>query len=206
MLLIQDSRICYDGKNYSASCENCGSKRTSKYKGSILRMLANKRCKKCLPNYRERSDLQRNKEGKWVSHCPKCGVEQAYTRKDHAKASERQGWMCKPCSNSSKNKPVGNKQRLYNKFRKSANNRKIDWNITFNDFTNCYTGYCALTGWELSMDYANCTASFDRIDSKKPYEIGNVQWVHTMVNMCKNKYPQDEFISMCKAVADKAKW
>lgn len=56
------------------------------------------------------------------------------------------------------------------------------------------------------MEYGNCTASFDRIDSSEGYTQGNVQWVHTMVNMCKNKYPQVDFIQMCKAVADKVKW
>jgi len=56
------------------------------------------------------------------------------------------------------------------------------------------------------MTYANCTASFDRIDSSTGYEKGNIQWVHVMVNMCKNKYSQDRFVEMCKAVADKVKW
>lgn len=205
MLEIQDSRICYDGKHYGARCEGCNKERTSKYKGSIRRMLANKHCKGCAPRYNQ-VDITKNLEGRWVSHCPKCGVEQTYTRPDHAKASERQGWLCRSCGVGTKNTPVGNERRLYNKFRKSANNRRISWDITFEDFTDCYTGTCALTGWELSMDYTNCTASFDRIDSKKPYEIENVQWVHTMVNMCKNKYPEDKFIEMCKAVADKVKW
>jgi hypothetical protein len=70
-------------------------------------------------------------------------------------------------------------------------------------FVETYNGQCALTGWDLSMGYSDCTASFDRIDSSKPYEPGNVQWVHSMVNMCKNKYSQDKFISMCKAVSQK---
>jgi len=56
------------------------------------------------------------------------------------------------------------------------------------------------------MDYGTCTASFDRIDSSKSYEVGNIQWVHTMVNMAKNKYPQEKFIEMCCAIADKVKW
>jgi hypothetical protein len=56
------------------------------------------------------------------------------------------------------------------------------------------------------MSYGSCTASFDRIDSTKPYDADNIQWVHTMVNMCKNKYAQGRFVEMCKAVADKVKW
>jgi hypothetical protein len=99
--------------------------------------------------------------------------------------------------------PVGDEMRSYNKFRKSANSRGIEWNLDFKEFMGCYTGECALTGWKLSMTYSDCTASFDRIDSSKPYELGNVQWVHAMVNMCKNKYSQDKFIAMCRAVATK---
>jgi hypothetical protein len=56
------------------------------------------------------------------------------------------------------------------------------------------------------MTYADQTASLDRIDSSKGYEIDNIQWVHVMVNMCKNKYPQDKFVEMCKAIASKVKW
>lgn len=204
MLEIQDSRISYDGEHYTANCENCGMQRISRYKVSIRRMLASKHCRKCAPHHK-RVDIPKNAEGKWVSHCPKCGAEQAYTRVDHARSSECQGWLCRGCSVSSKNNPVGDERRLYNKFRKAANNRGIAWNITFEDFIGCYTGECALTAWELAMGYGGCTASFDRIDSTKPYERGNVQWVHTMVNMSKNKYAQDQFISMCKAVADKAR-
>lgn len=56
------------------------------------------------------------------------------------------------------------------------------------------------------MEYGKCTASLDRIDSGQGYTNSNIQWVHSMVNMCKNKYPQDKFIEMCRAVADKVKW
>lgn len=33
------------------------------------------------------------------------------------------------------------------------------------------------------------------------YTEENVQWVHTMVNMSKNKYKQVDFINMCISVA-----
>lgn len=204
MLAIQDSRIFYDGSMYVSCCPKCNSRLSAKTKASIRRTLGNGYCRKCTTRYNS-SDVPKNSEGKWVSHCPKCGKEQAYTRPDHAKSSERQGWTCKSCSNRGENNSIGSKRRLYNKFKKSAGNRKIYWGITFKEFVGCYTGSCALTGWDLTMDYGNCTASFDRIDSKKPYELGNIQWVHTMVNMCKNKHSQEKFISMCKAVADKAK-
>lgn len=202
---ILDSRIFYDGQTYSAECPNCKTSKVSRYKLSIRRMLANGHCKNCAPRYNA-TGIQKTTDGKWVSHCPSCGAEQLYTRADHARSSERQGWTCRGCATKGKNTHVGDEKRLYNKFRKSANDRGIPWNITFQQFIACYDGKCALTGWDLSMSYGSCTASFDRIDSTKPYDADNIQWVHTMVNMCKNKYAQGRFVEMCKAVADKVKW
>jgi hypothetical protein len=45
------------------------------------------------------------------------------------------------------------------------------------------------------------TASLDRIDSLKGYEIGNLQWIHKDVNKMKNNLPQDRFIEICKMIA-----
>ena len=212
MLAIQDSRVIKDGEKWRAKCV-CQKTSLFATKNSALLMLERGSCRNCKKDYRNITDdvlVYKNANGKWCSTCASCGTEQAYTRKDHAKQSEAAGWRCRKCvaeaKGFSENLPVGNEQRLYNKFRKSANVRKIPWEIDFKDFVNCYTGKCSLTGWDLSMCYTNGTASFDRIDSDKPYEIGNVQWVHTMVNMCKNKYDQNKFIEMCRAIADKVKW
>ena len=46
------------------------------------------------------------------------------------------------------------------------------------------------------------TASLDRIDSKKGYIKGNLQWVHKDLNIMKNSYPNQYFIEMCKKVAN----
>jgi len=69
-----------------------------------------------------------------------------------------------------------------------------------------FTGYCALTNWEISIHYSEANASLDRINSNLGYTIDNIQWVHTMVNMSKNKYKEEDFIKMCCSVADKVKW
>jgi hypothetical protein len=66
---------------------------------------------------------------------------------------------------------------------------------------------CALSGIPLVFgnrsDYN--TASLDRIDSSKGYEIGNVQWVHKDINFMKRTYSQEYFIQMCKLVAENNK-
>lgn len=171
-------------------------------------------CRFCKKDYRSTKDkscgIYLNKDGKWCSRCDGCEKEQAYTRKDHAKQSFLQGWQCKTCVQQSKafqkNQHVGGMHRLFNKFKKSAKNRNIDWSLTFDEFCSGYTGYCALTNWNLSLKYSNTTASLDRINSSVGYTPENIQWVHSMINMCKNKYTQDKFIEMCKAVADREKW
>ncbi len=67
-------------------------------------------------------------------------------------------------------------------------------------------GTCALSGLPIEVprnhtERHKATASLDRIDSTRGYEVGNVQWVHKDINRMKNSYDQDYFISMCKAIA-----
>ena len=207
MLKINDSRISFLDDKFYAKCI-CGKTCGFTTKLCCLKMLKRGSCRYCKKDYRNIINdvpIYQNKDKKWCSICSGCGKEQAYTRKDHAKQSELSDWRCKKCVNGEKkfnnNRPVGDIKRLYNKFRKSANKRKINWNINIEDFEKCFTGKCKLTGWDISMSYSNSTASFDRINSSIGYEKNNIQWVHKMVNMCKNKYEQKDFIKMCKSIA-----
>jgi len=43
--------------------------------------------------------------------------------------------------------------------------------------------------------------SIDRIDNSKGYIEGNVQWVHKLANLMKNKFTDEEYIEMCEKVA-----
>jgi excinuclease UvrABC ATPase subunit len=208
---IVDSRISFDDGWLAQCC--CGKMVRFTTKNAALKMLARGRCRYCNKAYTkvtERAAIYQNNAGKWCSTCSGCGKEQAYTRKDHATQSELSDWQCKQCVAQAKgfssNKPVGDIQRLYNRFRKCANSRQIPWELKIQDFENAFTGKCGLTGWDISIYYRNETASLDRIDSKKPYLPDNIQWVHKMVNMTKNKYSQAKFVDMCKAVANKVKW
>jgi hypothetical protein len=148
-------------------------------------------------------NIFRRQDGKWCSNCSSCGIEQAYTRKDHAKQSSLSDWRCKKCNAKDKafsaNEAVGSKQRIFNKFKKSAKSRSMVWDLSIDDVFRSFNGKCALTDWDISLDYKQGTASLDRIDSNQGYILGNVQWVHSMVNMCKNKYDQERFVQMCVA-------
>ncbi len=63
---------------------------------------------------------------------------------------------------------------------------------------------CALSGLKLCFGRRGRdenTASLDRVDSSKPYQIGNVQWLHKHVNMMKLDHDQKYFIKLCKLIA-----
>jgi hypothetical protein len=62
---------------------------------------------------------------------------------------------------------------------------------------------CRLSGLPIGFGtrIGETTASLDRIDSSKPYEPGNVQWLHKRLNVMKREIPQQEFIELCHLVA-----
>lgn len=66
---------------------------------------------------------------------------------------------------------------------------------------------CSLSGIELFIDNRSHhnTASIDRIDSSKGYELSNIQWVHKHINFMKRDFTMDYFIDMCKKVVKQNK-
>jgi hypothetical protein len=209
MKTIYDSRIVVTDNKYIATC-HCGKKSLFNTKHGAHKMLSRNRCRFCCKTYQTAKHTQgfpniyRRADKKWCSTCSGCGKEQAYTRLGHARQSERADWQCKKCVGGGRkhNKDKDTeRQRIFEKYRLCAGSRNILWAVTFDDVFELYTGKCALTNWPLNLSFSNATASLDRIDSGKGYTRENIQWVHKMVNMCKNKYMQQDFISMCHAVA-----
>jgi len=100
--------------------------------------------------------------------------------------------------------------RFWSKFLYTADKRGKTIEITkeqaFEKFQK-QNNKCALTGislhfTKLTTNYWRYTnASIDRIDSDKQYSLDNIQWVEKRVNMMKQKYTQQEFIELCKLVA-----
>lgn len=81
-----------------------------------------------------------------------------------------------------------------------AEHRSIHVYITPNDLENLWNkqhGKCAITGDSLESVYK---ASLDRIDSSKPYEMGNIQWVTKQANLSKHKMTMNELIAFCEKV------
>lgn len=155
-------------------------------------------------------------DGRWYKPCSSCGEEQSYLRRNYAILSFMEGKLCKKCSNSTPENCSHKgwikdvlRYSFANKFKSSAKLRNIEWTLGFDYLADLLVdqGFkCALTGWDIkAKDVSNNTASLDRIDSSLGYAEGNVQWVHKMVNMCKQGYSQEEFLSMCRAVNENIK-
>jgi hypothetical protein len=205
---IINDKITLVNNKFLATCI-CGKSNSYSNKDTALNMLIRKTCAYCTVDHRNKNienfNIYLNENKKWCSRCPKCNIEQAYTRRSHAVESSKNATHCKKCASDlgkfSKNNSVGSKTRLYNKFIKSAKSRNIEWNLTEEEMFENYNGFCSLTKLPLSLKYKATTASLDRINNDLGYIKGNIQWVHINVNMMKNKYTQEEFIEVCKLVA-----
>lgn len=98
-------------------------------------------------------------------------------------------------------------QSVFNKIRQKAIDRNLDFNLTIQELYDLFVSQnklCAISKVPIKFktNYKDeQTASLDRIDSKKPYTIDNVHWVHKKVNTMKWNIPQNEFIEWCKIIA-----
>lgn len=98
---------------------------------------------------------------------------------------------------------------------RGAKTRGIEVTITLHDAWEQYQkqeGKCGLTGLllvpplgrrRLAREGKIPTASLDRIDSSRPYEVGNIQWVHKEINLMKNVLNNERFVHLCCLVCQK---
>ena len=91
----------------------------------------------------------------------------------------------------------------------NAKSRDLEFDITPEYIWNLWIeqqGKCKLTGVELNLkSIYEITASLDRIDSRYGYVVGNVQWIHKLVNWMKNSLSNNEFINICYCVVNNVK-
>ena len=215
MIAIEEPRISFNEGAFICLCEGCGAENLYTTKAAALKSLKRGNCRVCKKDYRiprEKDqdsflEIYKNGVGLWCSKCDGCGKEQAYTRKDHARSSSRGGWKCKGCATyETKVAPSFYKDFKLadvDSFEKNALGRGFCWRLsadTVPDLWKDQEGKCALSG--LPMVKYPRTWSIDRIDSNKGYELDNVQLVDKRMNMMKGTLEQDEFISLCAAVAE----
>lgn len=119
---------------------------------------------------------------------------------------------CNNCSSRRRPQKVGKiTKAFFGNIKKSAKYRNLEFNLTMEYLSEIYESQqekCILSGLSISFgsnsrDNENKTASVDRIDSKRGYIIGNVQFVHKKVNFMKSDLDQNEFIEICKMISSK---
>jgi len=94
----------------------------------------------------------------------------------------------------------------WTRIKNKAETRNITVSCTAEEVWNLFLDQdrkCVLTGVELYLaaNPSKSNASLDRIDSKKPYELGNIQWVYKPLNLMKSTTNNEEFIKLCQMVA-----
>lgn len=101
---------------------------------------------------------------------------------------------------------------FFNTIIRGAKSRNIEFDVTIEYLWELFIKQkrrCALSGLPLYFSTTRKnknkkkTVSVDRIDSKKGYVKGNIQWVHKTINIMKNKLTDEEFISFCRSVSEK---
>lgn len=138
-------------------------------------------------------------------HKTSCGCGANRHKRNHKRGSNHKNWTgFKDISGS-----------IWHRIETSAEKRGINFDISIEEAWNIFIGQdkkCALSGESISFaedseDLRNGlnTASLDRIDSSKGYTKDNVQWVHVKINYMKQWFDQNEFIELCKKVAEHAK-
>lgn len=158
--------------------------------------------------------VYKNEQGRWIRSCPKCGAVISHLRRNYCIGACLIKQPCKRCSNISNNPSgrVGEVRRAwYEAFKKSAITRGYSWSLTPEEINELYEKQgrkCALSGLPIGWSAAGWShsASIDRIDNNEGYYSDNIQLVHKKVNMMRGSLAVDDFVSLCAAVANKAKW
>ena len=84
-------------------------------------------------------------------------------------------------------------------YKRSAEQRKINWLLTEDEFESFWKKPCSYCGDEIE------TIGIDRIDSKKSYEINNCKPCCTDCNKMKLDLSEDEFLKLIKKIYNNLK-
>lgn len=137
----------------------------------------------------------------------------------------RHNYCCRSCAmKGNKNNKKGNSVTLipnnhkdeFTPFRyyfRNAKKRFKNFNLTLEYLKEIWeqqNGICPYTGIKLQLatyttNHNNpiYTASLDRIDSSKGYEIDNVQFISTAINYMKNTMSHEDTLKLCEIIAEK---
>jgi len=146
----------------------------------------------------------------FIKHCPDCGKEQKYKRRDHALQMLRKQTVCGSCG--AKKRGAVNHGHHRGVSISYFENKKTDaiargycFEITIDDVADLLEEQmhqCALTGEPVALD--KCTSpsgSLDRIKNSKGYTVDNIQITTKDINMLRGSFSVERFIELCRKVA-----
>lgn len=118
--------------------------------------------------------------------------------------------LCKKCVKDNFKRKIdtfeGRLRNLQTSSKTTAKSRGWEYDLDYAQLVELFRGQggrCALTGDELIPERFNSnTFSIDRIDSSKGYVMNNIQFVTKDVNIAKNKMNMNDFVNLCRKVAD----
>jgi hypothetical protein len=141
----------------------------------------------------------------WICECD-CGAIRSIITSNLTRGISK---GCYKCSSYSRRKDPN--ERVWRSIERMAALRNIKISISKDKVFNLLklqNKKCALSGIDIEIAptinerrIGKNTASLDRIDSNKGYEINNVQWIHKDVNKMKMDFDQDHFINFCCMIA-----
>jgi hypothetical protein len=97
----------------------------------------------------------------------------------------------------------------FKSLERGAKRRKLTFNIVLEDIGDLwekqehkcvYSGEILIQKKSKKAKKGDYTASLDRIDSKKGYELGNLQWVDKEINKFKRDYSENTLERLCEIV------
>ncbi len=149
---------------------------------------------------------EKNERREYLCECT-CG-NRVYKRSDQLTNNTTNSCGCQP--NGSWKGCGDISGIMMSRIRTNARVRNIEVKVSVEYLSKLFTeqnGLCALTKTPIKISKlggkrtTETTASLDRIDSSKPYEEGNVWWVHKDINIMKMDLPINRFLELCKMVA-----
>ena len=148
-------------------------------------------------------------EAYWIVRCD-CGIEKSLRRNVLVPGRARscgcsRGEFARQTNGKSVGEITGS---IWNAVTQNAKARNHSVSITQQEAWELFqkqNGLCALSGVQLVLfclkkTKNQKTASLDRIDSSKGYEVGNVQWIHKDLNKMKNTFSQEVFLDWIKRI------
>ena len=151
----------------------------------------------------------KNRGAWWLCNCV-CGNSRIVRSSELLRGDTKSCGCGNKFENSHRYKGVGKlAQSKFSHIEWGAKKRGVEFDITKEYAWELYqeqNGRCYYTNLEIELKPRNSvggmTASLDRIDSSKGYIIGNIVWVHKDVNLMKNIFSEEYFLTLCKLIVD----